>query len=481
MPTTDPTSGAVITCVPYPKPAWQVGNGVPADKARDIPDVSLFAADGVNGSFYPICAADGDCQSNASAVQISGVGGTSASSPAMAGVMALVNQKYGPQGQADYVLYPLAKQHPEDFHDVTVGTNAVPCTVNPQAPVSTCGSNGQLIGYAATAGYDPASGLGSVDANKLVSNWNSVTFTATTTTLTPSSTSFTHGTSVNIKGGVSGPNGTPTGSIALKTDNATINQQSPSNAIFPLTSGSASASVNYLPGGTYNVWGQYSGDGTYGTSISAKTQLTVMPESSSIIFNVVTPATSGNGGYTAIGSNQPVPFGTQIILDGQVVPTSYYNSCQGGNSTSTQCQQATSASATGTVVFSDKGAALNTAVINSEGDAEYTGNYAMGSHSITAAYSGDPSYNASKGSAVTFTVVSGTPTVSVTGNPNPIAAGQTLVLTAVVDSGGNATAPTGMVQILQRQQALSAPRPWSPASIRRPALPPASPRSRSRI
>src|SRR5208283_475014 len=63
----------------YPKPAWQTGAGVPADKARDLPDLSLFAANDANYSFYPICAEAGDCSSlnTAGAATITGVGGTS--------------------------------------------------------------------------------------------------------------------------------------------------------------------------------------------------------------------------------------------------------------------------------------------------------------------------------------------------------------------------------------------------------------------
>ena len=41
-------------------------------------------------------------------LQILPVGGTSASVQAFGGIMALVNQKYGAQGDANYVLYPLA-------------------------------------------------------------------------------------------------------------------------------------------------------------------------------------------------------------------------------------------------------------------------------------------------------------------------------------------------------------------------------------
>ena len=55
------------------------------------------------------------------------VGGTSASTPAMAAIMALVNQKYGRQGQADFTLYPLARQLPSAFHDVTLGSNNMTC------------------------------------------------------------------------------------------------------------------------------------------------------------------------------------------------------------------------------------------------------------------------------------------------------------------------------------------------------------------
>ncbi len=108
---------------------------MPNDNVRDLPDVSLFAANGSNFSFYPICATDGDCQTaglgSGKIVQISGVGGTSASAPAFAGIMALVDQKYGRQGQADNLLYALKTQYPAAFHDVTNGTNSVPCEFAP--------------------------------------------------------------------------------------------------------------------------------------------------------------------------------------------------------------------------------------------------------------------------------------------------------------------------------------------------------------
>jgi hypothetical protein len=44
----------------------------------------------------------------------------------MAGIMALVNQKFGPQGQANFTLYPLAAQYPTTFNPIDVGSNNFP-------------------------------------------------------------------------------------------------------------------------------------------------------------------------------------------------------------------------------------------------------------------------------------------------------------------------------------------------------------------
>jgi len=132
----------------YAKPSWQAGTGVPADGRRDVPDVSLTAAahDGYlifqDGAFYV-------------------VGGTSAAAPAFAGVMALVVQNAAArQGNANHVFYALAARQRSGgapvFHDIATGNNSVP---------------GQ-VGFKAAAGYDQATGLGSVDASLLVEHWS---------------------------------------------------------------------------------------------------------------------------------------------------------------------------------------------------------------------------------------------------------------------------------------------------------------------
>ena len=56
-----PSKSGVVsgTCAGYAKPTWQSGLfGNPSDGVRDIPDVSLFAANGVWGHYYVVCYSD---------------------------------------------------------------------------------------------------------------------------------------------------------------------------------------------------------------------------------------------------------------------------------------------------------------------------------------------------------------------------------------------------------------------------------------
>ena len=405
----------------YPKPSWQVGTGVPGDGVRDLPDVSLFAATGSNNSYYPICASDGDCQPVSSGiVQFYGVGGTSASTPAFAGIMALVNQKYGRQGQANTILYPMKAQFPAAFHDVTNGTNSVPCefapTVSPTcisvtSPIIIGGITEGQIGtgttpeYKATAGYNLATGLGTVDANVMVTNWGNVHLASTSTTMTPSPTTFTHGATVTISGAVTGT-GTPTGNVALMTDSTEQAQQG--QMTFTLSGGSYSGTTSTLPGGTYNIWGQYGGDSANGPSTSGKTQITVASEASAIDLNLF----SGNIFYTA--SKTPgtsVDYGTQLMVSALVAPSSQASALQSCVTAGTNCASVNFTVPTGTVNFTDNTAALNTALINAEGDAEYNAPFTVGAHSVAASYAGDKSYNSSTASPIAFTVVKDTPTI----------------------------------------------------------------------
>jgi hypothetical protein len=443
----------------YPKPSWQVGTGVPADQVRDLPDVSLFASSGDNNSSYAFCWEDGDCQpaTGSNVVQISQIGGTSASSPSFAGMMALVNQKYGPQGQANYVLYPLAQQFPLSFHDVIHGNNTVPCALDAVGiaavdcipatlgPVYTITDQtfgpategeigtGTTAEYNAGPGYDLATGLGTIDANQMVTNWGNIKFDATSTTLSVTPSSFPHGTATTISGTVMGT-GTPAGAVTLLTSSTEPVQQS--QTFFTLSGGSYSDNtVNFLPGGTYTVWTQYGGDGINGMSTSTPVQITVTPENSAVQLSVFNTSSGA-----AIGSGASFPYGmTRLILDAQPMPASAPTNFQ---------------APTGTVVFSDGGTPINTAVLNATGDAEYMpqGTFNAGSHSITASYSGNDSYNPSNASAIAFTITKATPSVAVTSPPShpgfpAYTAGQTNTLSITVETATTGASPTGTVSI----------------------------------
>ena len=145
------TGGGTSTL--YPKPGWQAAPGVPANapqyQYRCLPDLALAAA----------ARHDGYLIETGGSWQITG--GTSCSTPAMAGIMALVVQKTGQrQGNPCPALYRLGSAQyrgagPAVFHDVTAGSTCVPGTQ----------------GYDCRPGYDLATGLGSVDAEALAGAW----------------------------------------------------------------------------------------------------------------------------------------------------------------------------------------------------------------------------------------------------------------------------------------------------------------------
>jgi len=447
---TTPSGDTPANCAGgYSKPSWQTGSGVPSDGKRDIPDVSLFASNGFLGNFYIICESDqtsGSCNLSAPYQYFLGYGGTSVASPAFAGIMALVNQETGSrQGNANYVLYKLAAQQPTAFHDVTSGTNAMPCQRgSPNCNVSISGdAYGVLSGYNAGPGYDLATGLGTVDANNLVTKWNSVKLLPSTTTLnslTP--TTLTHGQAVNFSISVKPESGTgtPTGQISL------IGGPSASKGIlnFPLTNGSASGSTEMLPGGSYSVAAHYAGDGTYAASDSSAVTMTVNPEPSVTLPNLVT---FGNTGYVTSFTGHSATYGSGYYLF-RVDVGDAASSVSSTSGISSNCEKGVSSCPTGSVTITASGTVLDgTALaLNSDGFAE---NQAIppGQYSLSASYSGDASYAQSIGTT-NFTIAKA-PTTADTGAPGtPVQYGDFEQIVADVNTTSNGIAPTGTFQFL---------------------------------
>jgi subtilase family serine protease len=202
----------------HPKPSWQSGQTI-ADSKRDLPDVSFFAANGFLGSAYLICvSANGACVTSTAVgtePYAQEVGGTSVSSPAMAGVMAMINQSAkSAQGSPNAELYTLASNQNYSscsaesvtsgstscyFNDPDTGTVSMACDYGaPDGGLLTNSSGnttliaqqagikspncapeaahpsdtvGTLQGVDAGTGYDLATGLGSLNVANVVNAW----------------------------------------------------------------------------------------------------------------------------------------------------------------------------------------------------------------------------------------------------------------------------------------------------------------------
>jgi subtilase family serine protease len=191
----------------FAKPTWQTGTGVPADGARDVPDLALNASpyhdpyiicseDGQDGTVVSTCTngfvnADGE---------IFLAGGTSCAAPTFSGILAVLNQSLGTPGLGNInpTLYSLVVSSPTAFHDVTTGNNIVPC----EAGTTDCpASTPHQYGYSAGVGYDQVTGLGSVDASKLLTAWKASIapdFQLTASALSPSPVSAGQSTSSTL-------------------------------------------------------------------------------------------------------------------------------------------------------------------------------------------------------------------------------------------------------------------------------------------
>jgi hypothetical protein len=492
----------------YSKPSWQVGvAGMPGDGKRDLPDVSLLASPGFNGSGFLYCQSDA-----ASSCVVSGgfsgfitfgvIGGTSASAPAFAGIMALINQSQATaqnpaprQGNANYVLYALANKSGAScvsatpvgagcvFNDVTKGSSALPTggpalvgTISVPCKGGVVGCSALLssqigvlddpnqpgsLAWNAGMGYDRATGLGSLNVGNLAANWGSVASVPTTTTLTLTpQTGITHG-SENVTTTISVTPKTASGTVSLiakMADGTTVGAGQ-----FTLgANGSVSGTATNLPGGNnYSVYAHYSGDGTNAASDSLPATVSVAPESSQTF--IVIPSFDASGAQLSENAKS-VTYGSRYIIrmyvtnkNGTIGPLGLPNGT---------CNQANAITCpSGTVTLTSDGAPVDRGAggvgiydLNSIG---YTRDISPavpgGMHTLVATYNGDNSY-ASSTTSESFTVQPASILIGQGFSPNPPLVGTPFLDSVTAYSSALVgAAPSGTVTFFDGTTQLGSP------------------------
>jgi hypothetical protein len=385
----------------YPKPAWQQGPGVPADGARDVPDVSMYSMN--NGAGYIICYA-GDCPAGQMPDGLSSGtiwGGTSASTPVFAGVVVLLNQyllKNGPitspgLGNINPTLYQLAANATGVFHDITQGNNMVPCEIG--TPDCTTGTEG----YNAGPGYDLATGLGSVDAYNLAYEWASYSPAATTLILVANPQPVTVGENITLKATVVAGSGIPTGTVSFYSVTNPFSQATLLATVTVDSDGTASFAAGSVQSNVGAYYAAYSGATGYSASLGGPIAVAKQP--------TVTPTTT-----TLVASSDQIALGSSLTLTANVTATS-------GEPTG------------GTVAFMDGTTSLGTAALSGGESSISISTLSAGSHSITATYQplAGSDYSVSTSAPITVKVNAPDFTLSATSTSLTVTAGSTATTT----------------------------------------------------
>jgi hypothetical protein len=181
----------------------------------------------------------------------------------------------------------------------------------------------------------------------------------------------------------------PTGSVTLLDGSTPLRN-------VPLANGVGVIVQNNLTAGTHALTAAYSGDQTYLPTSAARTQ-TVTPAATTLSLR---------------SSPNPSALGQSVTLTATLTPTS--------------------CGAAGTVTFLDGAASLGTANLSGAAAIFSVNTLAVGSHTLTARYSGDANNTASTSNAVTQSV-GGTPgSITLTATPASSTYGQPVALAARV-------------------------------------------------
>ncbi|HLJ95832.1 MAG TPA: Ig-like domain repeat protein [Gemmataceae bacterium] len=224
----------------------------------------------------------------------------------------------------------------------------------------------------------------------------SLIFTATVTVNAPGSTAFA----------------SPTGTVTFSDNGNSLGQGTLSTSGGTTT---ASFTTSGLTGGSHTITASYGGDSNFLASSASLTQTINQAATTTTVLSSANPSVSG----------QMVTFTATVTGGGSSTPT-------------------------GVVIFSDQGSSIGQGTLTNSGGTTTasfsTSALTIGSHPITASYSGDSTFLASAAS-LTQTISQDTTTTGLSASTNSPMSGQTVTFTATISvQGPGAGTPTGSVQ-----------------------------------
>jgi hypothetical protein len=326
---------------------------------------------------------------------------------------------------------------------------------------------------------------GSSNVSVLLNTTPSTGSASTSTTLTSSLNPSVFDQSVTLTATVTSSSGTPTGSVAFN-DGATA-----LGTVAVGATGQAALSTSSLTAGTHSITAVYTPTGSFIGSTSTALTQTVKQATpaitwstpAAIIYGGALSATQLNATANVAGSFSYSPAVGTVLNAGTQILTAAFSPSDatdytGASATVSQVvSQATSSvvvssnanpsstgqvvtftasitpqlggTAAGSVTFYDGTTALGTMTVSSNAAALSTSALATGTHSITAAYSGDANVLAGTSSALSQVVSASqiTTTTTLVSSINPAYETQTVVYTATVSAASGV--PTGSVTFHQ--------------------------------
>jgi hypothetical protein len=232
----------------------------------------------------------------------------------------------------------------------------------------------------------------------------------TTTALSSNNTTANFGDTVVLNAAVASSKTGLTGSVTFQ-EGSTILGSSPVNS-----GGVATLSLSNLTAGTHTITAVYGGDSTHATSTSTVlTQMVVDPTTVSLRSNA-----------------NPSIGGTAVVFTAQV--------------TGVAANSGVTAAPTGSIIFRDGTTTLSTVPLANAVATFSTTSLSVGTHTITATYSGDGFYGGNGSPAVTQVIRNANSQTTLSSNANPAAYAAPIAMTVRVT--GDGSVPTGTVSIL---------------------------------